>query len=61
MLMNLILLQPNSINQVFGEATLEEYDQANSVHVAPEVCGFKTVELSANTTHNNREKGTNIE
>ena len=61
MLINPILLQPNSIDQVFGEATLGEHDQANSVHVAPKVCGFKAVELSANTTYNNGEEGTNIE
>ena len=61
MSMNAILLQPNSIDQVFGDATLGEHDQANSVHVAPEVCGLKTAELNANTTHDNGEEGTNTE
>ena len=59
--MSAILLQPNSINQVFGDATLGEYDQTNSVHVATKVCGLEMAELSANTTHDNGEEGTNIE
>ena len=58
--MSAVFLQPNSIDQVSENAMLGEHDQANSVHAAPKVCGLKTVELNANTTHDNGEEGTNI-
>ena len=56
-----VLLQPNPIDQVFGDASLGDHDQANGVHIAPKVCSLETAELITNTTHDDREEGTNTE